>query len=139
MRLLRIRVPESCSRRTSRNEEQRRSMSDRSPMPMEEFPTAVDTSVAAPTVQPQRVPAWSDLDDELEAMAEDLEGLVDHRTALLRRAFDISASSVALIVLAPVMLLVALAIRLDSPGPIFYTQDRIGINRRRRERRGDSR
>jgi len=114
-------------------------MSDRSPMPMEEFPTAVDTTVAVPRSEPQRVPAWSDLDDELEAMAEDLEGLVDHRAARLRRAFDITVSTLALTVLAPVMLLVALAIRLDSPGPIFYTQDRIGINRRRRERRGDSR
>jgi len=114
-------------------------MSDPSPMPMEEFEAAVTATVATPTVQPQQVPSWNDLDDELEAMAENLEGLVDHRAAMLRRAFDISASSLAVTVLAPVMALVALAVRLDSPGPIFYTQDRIGINRRRQERRDDMR
>ena len=106
---------------------------------MDEFRTAVSTTVAPPVVQPQRVPAWTDLDDELEAMAENLERLVDHRTAMLRRAFDITASSLALTVLTPVMVVVAIVIRLDSPGSVFYTQDRIGINRRRSERRGDLR
>jgi lipopolysaccharide/colanic/teichoic acid biosynthesis glycosyltransferase len=108
-------------------------------MPMDEFSSVVNAAVAQPTVQPQETPSWNDLDDELEAMAENLEGLVDRRKALLRRAFDMMASSLALTVLTPVMVLVALAVRLDSPGPIFYTQDRIGINRRRRERRDDTR
>jgi len=72
-------------------------------------------------------------------MAYDLEKLVDSRSTRLRRIVDIGLSSGALGALAPVMLLVALAIKLDSPGPVFYSQDRIGINRRRGERRQGSR
>jgi lipopolysaccharide/colanic/teichoic acid biosynthesis glycosyltransferase len=124
--------------RSSRTEEQRRSMSDSSPITTEN-PTMAQGAVGHSIAQPQHAPAWSDLEDELEAMAEDLEGLVDHRKALLRRVFDWTVASIALLILAPVMLLVALVVRLDSPGPVFYTQDRIGINRRRGERRGNSR
>lgn len=74
-------------------------------------------------------------DDELAAIAEDLESIVDSRRHRLRRLLDIAASAAALLVLLPLMLIVALAIKLDSPGPVFYVQDRIGINRRRGERR----
>jgi lipopolysaccharide/colanic/teichoic acid biosynthesis glycosyltransferase len=74
-------------------------------------------------------------DDELSLIAEDLESIVDARTHRLRRMADVVASSAALVVLLPVMLVVGIAIRLDSPGPVFYQQDRIGINRRRSERR----
>jgi lipopolysaccharide/colanic/teichoic acid biosynthesis glycosyltransferase len=102
---------------------------------MEEHVRMATRTVALPVIQPQEVPSWDDLEDELEAMAENLEGLVDRRKETLRRIFDVTAAGLALLVLAPVMVLVAVAIRLDSPGPIFYTQDRIGINRRRRERR----
>lgn len=46
--------------------------------------------------------------------------------AILKRVLDILASLAVLILMLPTMLLVALAIRLDSPGPIFYRQERIG-------------
>ena len=45
-----------------------------------------------------------------------------------KRAFDLFFTSLALIVLSPVMLLVALAVRLDSPGPVFFRQTRYGFN-----------
>ncbi len=51
--------------------------------------------------------------------------------AALKRGFDLAASLAGLVVLAPVMLVVAVLIRLDSPGPIFYRQERVGINGRR--------
>ena len=51
--------------------------------------------------------------------------------AALKRSFDLAASSVGLVLLAPLMLVVAVLIRLDSPGPIFYRQERVGINGRR--------
>ena len=41
---------------------------------------------------------------------------------------DLVIGLIALILLAPVMALVALAIRLDSPGPIFFRQRRHGFN-----------
>jgi len=43
-----------------------------------------------------------------------------------KRALDILFSSLALIVLSPVLLAVAIAVKLDSPGPVFYASDRIG-------------
>jgi lipopolysaccharide/colanic/teichoic acid biosynthesis glycosyltransferase len=52
------------------------------------------------------------------------------KTAGLERAVDVVVATVGLIVLAPVIVLVALAIRLDSRGPIVYRQLRIGLDRR---------
>ncbi|MFP5211358.1 MAG: sugar transferase [Acidobacteriota bacterium] len=43
---------------------------------------------------------------------------------VLKRALDILLSSVALIVLAPVLLAIAIAVKLDSPGPVFYFSER---------------
>ncbi|MDY7039535.1 MAG: undecaprenyl-phosphate glucose phosphotransferase [Chloroflexota bacterium] len=46
----------------------------------------------------------------------------------LKRAMDILFSAVALVVLSPFLLLVALLIKLDSPGPVFYAQERMGLD-----------
>lgn len=45
---------------------------------------------------------------------------------MLKRLFDWLASSLGLLVLAPFFLVVAIWIRLDSPGPVFFRQDRVG-------------
>jgi lipopolysaccharide/colanic/teichoic acid biosynthesis glycosyltransferase len=45
---------------------------------------------------------------------------------LIKRAFDIAAASVGLALLCPVFALVAILIKMDSPGPIFFRQERIG-------------
>jgi len=45
---------------------------------------------------------------------------------LTKRALDVVLAVVGLIVLAPVFLVIAVAIRLDSPGPIIFRQERIG-------------
>lgn len=50
--------------------------------------------------------------------------------AAQKRAFDILAASAALVLFAPVMLVVALAVRLDSPGPVLFRQKRHGFNNR---------
>ena len=42
-----------------------------------------------------------------------------------KRAFDVAAASVMLVALSPVFLVLAAAIKLDSPGPVFYRQERI--------------
>lgn len=47
---------------------------------------------------------------------------------LVKRAMDIVLSALALIVLSPLMFVVALIVRLSSPGPIFYRQERCGLN-----------
>ena len=43
-----------------------------------------------------------------------------------KRAFDLVASVVALLVLAPLLAVIALLIKLDSPGPVFFRQERVG-------------
>ncbi|MGB0092287.1 MAG: sugar transferase [Solirubrobacteraceae bacterium] len=45
---------------------------------------------------------------------------------LLKRAFDIMATSIGLVLVGPVIAATTLAIRLDSPGPIFFRQVRVG-------------
>jgi len=51
--------------------------------------------------------------------------------AIARRAIDIVVSAVALVVFAPVMLVTAIIIRLDSPGPALFCQIRMTKDRRR--------
>jgi Undecaprenyl-phosphate glucose phosphotransferase len=47
---------------------------------------------------------------------------------VVKRAMDIVLSLTALVLLAPVMLLIALLVKLSSPGPVFYRQKRCGLN-----------
>lgn len=56
-----------------------------------------------------------------------------------KRVFDIVASALGLGLFALVLPLLALIIKLDSPGSIFYRQERVGINRRRRRQSGNAR
>ena len=44
---------------------------------------------------------------------------------LLKRVFDVAVSAVMLLILSPLFLLLAIAIKLDSPGPVFYRQVRV--------------
>ncbi len=68
-------------------------------------------------------------------------GLVDRG----RRALHVAAAAVAILLTLPIMLLVALLVRLTSRGPVLYTQPRVGLDRRLSwrtvpccRRRGDS-
>ncbi len=49
---------------------------------------------------------------------------------VFKRAFDLVFSTLALLLTAPLMLVIALLIRLTSPGPIFYRQERMGLDGR---------
>ncbi|KAA1186822.1 undecaprenyl-phosphate glucose phosphotransferase [Paenibacillus sp. B2(2019)] len=49
---------------------------------------------------------------------------------MAKRLFDIVFSLFAIIMISPVMLIVALGVRLTSPGPIIFRQERVGLNRR---------
>lgn len=46
----------------------------------------------------------------------------------VKRGIDIVGSTIALILASPIMMLVALLIKLDSPGGVFYTQERMGLD-----------
>ena len=50
---------------------------------------------------------------------------------ILKRAMDVVVSLALLVLLAPLMLLIAAAIKLDSPGPVFFKQVRVGKNGRK--------
>ncbi|BFK46156.1 sugar transferase [Alistipes sp. i18-0019-D1] len=52
------------------------------------------------------------------------------RMPLWKRAFDIAASLGAIIALSPLLLAVAVAVKLDSPGPVIYRSKRVGSNYR---------
>ncbi|HDN78947.1 MAG TPA: sugar transferase [Chloroflexi bacterium] len=47
---------------------------------------------------------------------------------MLKRIFDILIASIGLIAFSPLMLIIAILIKLDSPGPIFYRAPRVGKN-----------
>ena len=69
------------------------------------------------------------LDRLAAAPLADIQGSADpDRRAFHKRMQDLILGLVALIALAPVMAVIALAIRLDSPGPIFFRQRRHGFN-----------
>ena len=46
-----------------------------------------------------------------------------------KRAIDIILSGCGILVLAPVYLIIALAIKIDDPGPVFFRQKRVGIHK----------
>ena len=48
--------------------------------------------------------------------------------ALLKRVFDVAFSLTVLVLTAPLLILITALVRLTSPGPIFFEQDRVGMN-----------
>jgi exopolysaccharide biosynthesis polyprenyl glycosylphosphotransferase len=48
-----------------------------------------------------------------------------------KRVFDLVGGTFLLIVLSPLFLLIAIAIKIESPGPVFFIQERVGLNKRR--------
>ncbi len=66
-------------------------------------------------------------------------GKIGHYLGLsIKKSIDFLGSLFGLILLMPLFLIVAILIKLDSPGPVFYTQVRTGINRRKSSRRENS-
>jgi exopolysaccharide biosynthesis polyprenyl glycosylphosphotransferase len=49
----------------------------------------------------------------------------------IKRVLDVTVALIALSLLSPLLLLVGLAIKVTSPGPIFFLQERVGFNKRR--------
>ena len=65
------------------------------------------------------------------ALPELVEDLAAHR------AMNVFIAAVALFVALPLLLLIAIAIKLTSRGPVFYTQERVGLDRRSSRPRPD--
>jgi exopolysaccharide biosynthesis polyprenyl glycosylphosphotransferase len=60
-----------------------------------------------------------------------ITGEAEHGRLLLKRLVDVVGAAVGLIVLSPVLVCAAVAIRLTSRGPLLYAQERFGLYRRR--------
>ena len=71
---------------------------------------------------------WEELPENLrtDAVRPYYDLLSKRRGSLaLKRCFDVVVSAMMLLILAPVFLVLAIAIKLDSPGPVFYRQVRV--------------
>ncbi len=51
--------------------------------------------------------------------------------AVVKRGFDLACSGLGLVLVSPLLAMIALLVKFDSPGPVFYTQERVGMNGRR--------
>jgi exopolysaccharide biosynthesis polyprenyl glycosylphosphotransferase len=63
-------------------------------------------------------------------LAVTLADTPDGAGVVMKRGFDVIGASLALVVLAPLMVLTALMVKLTSRGPVLFTQERYGYNRR---------
>ena len=71
---------------------------------------------------------WEDLPPEMQCdeVREYYDILKKKQVSLFfKRAFDIVVSLIMLIILSPIFLILAIAIKIDSPGPVFYRQERV--------------
>lgn len=64
------------------------------------------------------------------AHGADLDASAPPVSEFMLRVINVLVASTALVALAPVFALIALAIKLDSPGPVLYRQLRVGLDRR---------
>jgi exopolysaccharide biosynthesis polyprenyl glycosylphosphotransferase len=71
--------------------------------------------------------------DELDGMriVTISSGPPDGWQLVAKRLLDMCASAALLLVLAPIFAIVALLIKLESTGPVFFRQERVGLNKRR--------
>ncbi len=67
---------------------------------------------------------------KLERPRRDIRCL-SRRTRVLKRTMDVVGAALLLVLLSPLMLLIAVLIKLTSPGPVIYKQVRVGLNLRR--------
>jgi exopolysaccharide biosynthesis polyprenyl glycosylphosphotransferase len=71
--------------------------------------------------------------DELDGMpiVTIQSGPPDGWQLVAKSLIDLCGSAILLLATAPVFVIVALLIKLDSPGPVFFKQERVGLNKRR--------
>jgi exopolysaccharide biosynthesis polyprenyl glycosylphosphotransferase len=67
---------------------------------------------------------------EGEAVLTLSTNVADNWQFLLKRSLDVVLSLAAIALVAPLCVLAAVAIKLTSPGPVFFIQDRVGLNKR---------
>lgn len=96
---------------------------------------AASDMFTVPTGPANTIPEPSTFILLITAAGASLLQLVRKNYHALSRIFDVTIASIALVLTAPILLVAAILIKLDSPGPVFYKQVRVGVNRRARDRR----
>lgn len=85
---------------------------------------AVEVAFSIPVFRESATPCEAETPDSVPSPRQETAG----------RVMNVTIAMVALVLLSPVMLIFAAVIKLTSPGPIFYSQPRVGIDRRRTRR-----
>lgn len=78
----------------------------------------------------QNMPTIAPISGQIVVLAPLPHASLRGKARLTKRAVDLLGAVFALLLLAPLLLLVALAIKIDSPGPVFFRQRRVGLNGR---------
>src|SRR5689334_16059144 len=109
--------------------------SHRSPMPEKTTDRAIASRShhAAAMDRVQIIETWTNADTRIARN----ELAPQTRSETVSRVVNVLLATLGIVVAAPLFLIVAAAVKLSSPGPIFYRQARVGIDRRRRGRGGD--
>ena len=87
------------------------------PFPLEDFFERLDFLIRFKLIKPKLLELSKQMD-------------VEYQVPLFKRAFDVVASGMGLLALSPLLLITALCIRLESPGPIIYKSKRVGAGYR---------
>ncbi len=77
-----------------------------------------------------RLERWERLRNIPMASQEVMKVSGSHAQDLVKRCWDVGVALLLLVALFPVLLLVAVLIKLDSPGPVFFRHNRVGKNER---------
>ncbi len=115
-------------------------------VPLESPPTSFDGLVVrVPTPAPGGRPRLPEpgvqervvpVESTREVPADGIDVSPNTRSERLNRVVNVALGVTGLVLLLPLLLVVALAVRLTSNGPILYAQTRVGIDRRRARRNG---
>lgn len=99
------------------------------------FKTATQTSYERSSFYARRLEPQKDLITYLGDIVRFSETQRLIHVMKLKRVFDIVCASIALVFGLPLLAIAAVCIKLESRGPVFFVQERIGLNRRRSDRR----
>jgi lipopolysaccharide/colanic/teichoic acid biosynthesis glycosyltransferase len=80
----------------------------------------------SPVIRWTAEPVFRDPPVQVQTQADQSEGIQEWT----RRVISLSVASLALLLTSPFFLLIAGAVKLSSPGPVFFRQERVGHNRR---------
>ncbi len=70
-----------------------------------------------------------------QGMANPIKLVLNMIDKYAKKVLDIGVATIGLILALPIFIIIPILIKLNSRGPVFYTQERIGLNRRKRHRR----